>query len=73
MSSTGASYALLHVQQKRLQEKLQKERVAKDGVEGKSVDKTNKSDSKNKVHPSNFSDFSKWNGRIYAWEMCMES
>lgn len=59
MSSTGASYALLHVQQKRLQEKLQKERVAKDGVEGKSVDKTNKSDSKNKVHPSNFSDFSK--------------
>lgn len=59
MSSTGASYALLHVQQKRLQEKLQKERVAKDGVEGTNVDKNNKSDSKNKVHPSNFSDFRK--------------
>ncbi|WOG93708.1 hypothetical protein DCAR_0312995 [Daucus carota subsp. sativus] len=57
MSSMGASYGLLHVQKKRLEEKLhkEKERLDKDG--GTSVG-TNayKSDGKNKIHPStNFS------------------
>lgn len=57
MSSTGASYALLHVQQKRLQEKLQneKERLEKDGVDGSSACNTCKTDGKNKIYPSNFS------------------
>ncbi|WOG93707.1 hypothetical protein DCAR_0312994 [Daucus carota subsp. sativus] len=59
MSSMGASYALLHVQQKRLQDKLQKQRVEKDGAKGASVGHNNKSDSKNKIHPSGFSDTTK--------------
>lgn len=56
----GASYALLNVQQKRVEEKLQKEkqRIEKDGVQGTSTH-NNTSGSKNKIHPSNFSDFRK--------------
>lgn len=58
MSSTGASYALVHVQQKHVEEKLQKEKEAKakDGAdtEGKNVRDSN-SGSKNRIHPGSTS------------------
>ncbi|WOG93709.1 hypothetical protein DCAR_0312996 [Daucus carota subsp. sativus] len=61
MSSMGASYALLNVQRKRLQEKLHKEKniSEKDGAADKSVASAQKSEGKSKIHPSNVSDSTK--------------